>query len=218
MELIAAGTLIGAKVAAAGAAVGTKLATFATSTLWPALTSKAGLALTGLAVAGTSALSTTMAGNAQRYGAETQAKQTEVQMEAERLQATIENEERQRQLRSVLATQNAIFGGAGIDVGSGTPVDMAQASFNSAMRQQRTADLFSTVRQGTLDMQREDLLTAGRMAQRQSRLRAGASLIQFAGNQALTGRVPGGSQVSVGSNPFGTGPLSGGEIYTGGIA
>lgn len=145
----------------------------------------------------------------------TQASRIKTEEQAERTQAAIEEEDRQRRLRITLASQDAIFAGSNVDMGTGTPSVLAGASFNSAAREGRRAGLYSDTRQSVLTAQQQDVLAAGDSAMLNGFIKAGGSLVQGALGAATIGTVP---KAGVKTDPFKTGPTVGGDIWTGGIA
>ena len=180
MEILAIGSLIGAKLAAAGAAVAATAAAHPILFGLGALTAAAG-ATTGI-----------LGGVSSAKAASSQAAQTQLQLEAERTQAAVEEEERQKRLRSVLASQNAIFASNSVDIASGTPSVLAADSYHEAARQSNQAALFSGVRQSILGFQEQDARSAGRIGLTRGILGGTASLLNFGMNTASLGSIPGG--------------------------
>lgn len=122
--------------------------------------------------------------------AKAQADQLSLQMQAERTQAAAENEARQRRLRSVLATQNAIFGGSNVDMTTGSPVTIAQDSVAQTALQQNQAMLSSSVRQSMYGMQSSDILSAGRYGLIGGVLNGAQSVANAGISAAKIGSVP----------------------------
>lgn len=141
--------------------------------------------------------------------AKQQAAQVELQSAAEGLQAAIDENNRQRNLKRALATQNAIFAGSNIDLGSGTPSILAATTFEDSQRESSRNALFSQTRLSILDSQRSDILARGQTSLTSGILQGVGAAAQAGLGVASIGKVPKGSNV---------GTLSGGEIYTGGIA
>lgn len=138
---------------------------------------------------------TAVAGGVQQYrSAHAQADQLKLQQQAERTQAAIESEEQQKRLRSVLASQNAIFGAGGIDISSGTPSTIAGDTFNEAQRQSSQAQLFSDTRQSVIGSQISDTLSTGTTGLIGGVLGAGTSLINYGIQRNQIGKVPGGTK------------------------
>ena len=167
--------------------------------------------IASVVIGGTTAI---VSGVQHNRAAKAQAAQMSLQVEAEKTQAAIEEQERQKRLQRVLATQNAIFGGSNVDMSTGTPSVIAGDTLTEASRQSRQAGLFSDTRAGILDSQISDTLSAGKTAMGIGFLNAGASLVQGLGGMAKVGSVPKTPGTSV---PRGV-ATSGGDVYTGGIA
>lgn len=178
MELVAIGSLIGAKIAAAGAAVA------ATAAAHPILFTLG--AASAIAGATTGIVSGVQANSA----AKRQADQMRMQMEAERTQFAFEEEERQKRLRRTLSMQNAIFGGSNVDLSTGSPSIIAGDTFNEAERQRNQAGLFSDTRVSLLGAQANDAMSAGRLSMTKGFLGAGQSLLNFGVGMGQLGSVP----------------------------
>ena len=195
-ELIAIGSMIGAAIASAGsaaasAAAGLGLGTVAAVGTGAAATT-AGTGLAGALGAGAAfvgshaaliggglltagaltagGLSYANMRSSYQNQARTQAASGELQIQAERTQAAIEAEQRQRQLQQILASQNAYFGGSNLAMNSGSFNAIAQDSLATATRQQTQATTFSGVRQSLLGVQVNDALTQTNNAFRSSTL------------------------------------------------
>lgn len=205
---IAIGTLIGAAIAKAGVAaaavgagtvatVGTgAVATTAASGVAGALGTAGAFvgshaaAFGTLALAGLSVGSKALAYRSQSGSRDLQLAQLELQQESERAQRAIEGEARQRNLRRVLATQNAVFGSSNVDMGTGTPSVIAGETFNEVQRQENQAQIFSSARQSILGMQRSDILASGRSQAFGTAVNAAGSLLNFGLRTASRGAVP----------------------------
>lgn len=131
-----------------------------------------------------------VAGISQSRSAKEQASQFRLQAEAERTQAAVESEERQRELRRVLASQRAIFGGSGVSLSSGTPLTLAAESTAEAGRQERRAGVFSQARAGLLSSQASQSRSQGKGALLGGFLGGASSLLSFAIPSIGTGSVP----------------------------
>lgn len=119
-----------------------------------------------------------------------QAEQADLQAQAAKTQAAVENEQRQRKLASILASQNALFAGSNIDLGSGTPSVLADSSFQNAQRQGSQEAAFTNASVGVLGLTRQDALMAGNAGLTSGLISAAGSLAS-AGTSALkTGTVP----------------------------
>lgn len=175
-EIIAIGTLIGAKIAAAATAAAGWTAAHA-----GALTAAAAIASAGTAIVG----------GVQKYkSGKLQARQLEMQGQAERTQTAIENEERQKRLRRTLAMQNAIFGSSNVSISDGSPSIIAGDTYNEAERQTNQASLMSEGRLSVIGLQRDDALMTGRYGLYGGILGGAASLIGAAAGYGQTGKIP----------------------------
>lgn len=200
---IAIGTIVAASIAAGHAVAAAAAAAPVLFTIG-AVSAAAGIA-TGITT-----------GVMSHKSAELQKSQLSLQAQAERTQASIEANNRQRQLARVLASQNAIFGGSNIDMGSGTPSLLAEASFDSAQRDQGYATLYSQTRLSLLDGQMAQADLQGTAGMIKGFSQAGQSLLSFGTGIAQMGHVPGGGGIV--NDPFKVGKVSGGASYTQGIA
>lgn len=178
----AIGALIGVAVAAGKAAAATAVA-------HPILFTAAAL---GTAAGATTSI---VGGVRSSNAAKAQRKQADLQLQAEKTQAALESEARQRQLKRVLATQNAIFGGSNVSMSEGTPSVIAGASFDEAMRQESVAWLYSQTRQSILGMQSDQYAAAGRSSVLSGLGGAGRSLLNFAGAMGGMGAAPAGGNL-----------------------
>lgn len=157
----------------------------------------------GAAAAVAGASTAIVSGVQANKSAKSQASQIELQMQAERTQHAIEAETRQRNLRSMLASQNAIFGGSNVDLSSGSASVIAGATFDEASRQQSQASLFSGVRTSILGMQEADIRSQGRSALVGGSLSAAQSLLSFPVQMASIGSVPGTGVKNLGKSDAG---------------
>jgi hypothetical protein len=184
-ELIAVGSLIGAKVVAAGAAAGSWIMANPMAATMVAL---------GAATGTVGMMGSIASAKAQRAQGESAAKQGMLQIEGERAQAAIEAADRQRQLARVLASQNAIFGASGFQMNSGTFDTFAADSLSEATREQSRATTYSGVRQGLMQMQVNDTLSSSAANARATTIggitQFGSSLISTGLNLANTGSIP----------------------------
>ncbi len=85
-----------------------------------------------------------------------QTSQIELAQAREETQAAIEASERERQLRSTLGRQRAMFAGAGIEL-SGTADTLAGASIGTLNRDQRFADLESGLTISQLNVEKSQV-------------------------------------------------------------
>lgn len=171
--LVGAATLIGGAVKAGGALIAAHPLAF-------------GIGATTALSAGT-AIFQGIQGSRQ---GKAQAAQIGLQTEGQQLQYAIESKERQRRLQSILASQNALFGQANIDLGSGTPLSIANQSVADAAEQQRNASLFNQVQTSQLGVQQKQFITQGRNSLFNGLLGASTSLINVGLASATRGSVP----------------------------
>jgi hypothetical protein len=141
--------------------------------------------------------SSVVAGTQAHRAAGQQADQLKLQQQASATQAAVEEENRQLQLKRTLATQMAIFAGSNIDVGSGTPLTIAQDTFNLSAQQSKNAAILGQAQQGLLGMQIDDSLGAGRWAVASYGLAGISSALKGGQNLLSIGSTPstGGSTV-----------------------
>lgn len=143
--------------------------------------SATGGALLGAATA-TSVFGTIQQGRAEAGYYKIQAGQQQLQLAADQAQAALDEEERQRQTTSLMATQRAIFGSSNISSsGVGdliTAKTMGETNRNTSLA--TTAGLTSTAQQLAGIAQSRQ---AGRAAREGSYVKATSSLLQFAGSR-----------------------------------
>ena len=137
-----------------------------------------------------SAGSAVVSGVQSNNAAKVQASQYNLQLEAEKTQAAVESEQRQRQLKTILASQNAIFGGSNVDMSTGTPSIIAGDTYNNAMRQQNQSLLYSGARQSVLQSSIDDAKLSGRISLTRGYMGAAQSLINGASQLASVGKPP----------------------------
>lgn len=202
-QIVALGTLIGAKIAAAGAVAG------AAAAAHPILF---GIAAAGAVAGGVSKIN---AGIQQQHALGLRAAQTGLQLQAEQTQAAIENENRQRRLQVVLATQQAIFGNSNVSLSDGTPSIIAGDTITQSQRLDQQASLLSRTRQAVLQADMIGQQQAGRIAFRQGLVGAAGSLVQFGTSVARIGSFSGGS---TGGGSGGLSGLTGDFSGMGGLA
>lgn len=219
-EIVAIGSLIGAKIAAAGSAaagaaasvglgttatVGTgAVATTAGSGLAGALGSASAFVASNAALVGTGVLAAgglAFGGASGVFGGGGPGASAagDLQIQSERTQAAVEAENRQRQLQQILASQNAYFGASNIAIGSGTFDAIASDSMDNASRQQRQANTFSSVRQGMIGLQVNDRLSASANGRRRAVLGGARSLVGAGLQLAAIGSVPRGNVLNGGN-------------------
>lgn len=120
-----------------------------------------------------------------------QAQQADLQAQEAKTQAAVENQQRQKQLASILASQNAVFGSSNIDLGSGTPSVLANTSFQNAAIQTGQAKTFTDASVGILGLTKQDALTAGNYGMMSGFTGAASSLSSAASSALKAGQVPG---------------------------
>lgn len=211
-EIVAVGSLIGAKIAAAGAAAGSAIA--AHPFLFAA----------GAASAGLGAISSLSAGAAARESAGFNAERAKIaaDSESERLrnvmaqnrlqyateatQAAVDSQYRQRRLRQVMGTQLALAGAGNVDINDIDPI--LQDTYSQFMQEQNLDSLGSGIRRTGLDNEYANLgldmgsarvgamqtganaRMQGNSAWRQGLMKAGGTLLNFGIGMASRGAVP----------------------------
>ncbi len=153
------------------------------------------LAILSIASAVAGATTSIVSGVQAHKQGQIQAQQADLQAQADKTQAAVNNVQRQKQLAAVLGTQAAMFGSAGIDIGSGTPGVIGQASFDNAQRQAGQEKLFTDVSVGVLGLQKQDSLLAGNYGMVTGFTGAASSLLKAGTGMAQTGSIPGGKSM-----------------------
>lgn len=87
--------------------------------------------------------------------------ETELASQREKTQAAIEEAERQRRLRRVLAEQKASFAGAGVDIQSGSPARIQEETVSEINRETRLSKLTSGQRVSSINRQGLGILASG---------------------------------------------------------
>lgn len=118
------------------------------------------------------------AGRAEQLAAEAKERELRLDAKKQETQSAIEEADRQRRLRVTLAEQRARFGGAGVDVSSGSPLRIAERTQSEIARQDRQAGLFSSLTVSSINRQGQEELRAGSAARSAANSRAFGSLIQ----------------------------------------
>lgn len=122
--------------------------------------------------AGIGGLSTIFGGLSAQAGAEAQASQVELKAQADRTQAAEEEFNRQKRLKAILSSQNAIFGASGA---TGTTQNFIQlADIGESNRQTQQAELLGEVNDAQARAQSSELKRAGRSKLLSSISRAGS--------------------------------------------
>lgn len=159
--------------AGAGAAAGTAAAATATSF---SLTSAVLGASTALQIG-----STIMQGQAAADAANFEAAQADLQARTEETQAAIEEEDRQKRLRSMLSTQNAVF--AASNITGGIEGTLSANALSESNRQTRLNALASDTTVSQFENQAAASRSAAGSAKTASYVKAGTSLLNFAGTE-----------------------------------
>jgi len=174
---IAAGSLLSsaggaiAGASSAGAFLGIQAGTFTAIS--------AGLGIAGTALSGFQQSQAAEAeAEAQQIASRQRARNLEFQVEQERTQSAIEEEDRQRRLRRTLASQRAAFGAGGADPFSGSPVRIQEDTEAISERDQERSDLTSNLRINSLEQQRSQELRAGQFRASSARRRGRTSLLR----------------------------------------
>lgn len=79
--------------------------------------------------------------------ADAEAKQLELQSQAEKTQAEVDELDRQRSLERIIAAQNAVFGSTGLSTTSGSFTNIQTQDFGRASQASRLNQLFTDTRQ-----------------------------------------------------------------------
>jgi hypothetical protein len=122
--------------------------------------------------AGIGAVSSIFGGLSAQAGAEAEAAQVRLQAQADRTQAAEEEFNRQKRLKAILATQNAVFGASGLSGGSQNNIQLADVG--EANRQRGQAELLGDVNDTQANIQSKELKRAGRAKLLGSISRAGS--------------------------------------------
>ena len=176
---IAVGSLLagtGSAVAgatAAGTFLGVSAATFGTIATVGSL---AGSAISGIQQSNAQQA----AGEAALLQSQQQADQLRLQIDQEKTQSALQEAERQRRLKRVLASQRAAFAGGGIDPFSGSPVTIDEDTQAIAERNSSRAQLTSDIRSQQLNSNRVNTLAAGRTRRSSFRRQSRNSLLTTA--------------------------------------
>lgn len=135
-----------------------------------------------------SAIGSIQAGNAQAAAQKSQAAQTRLELQAEKTQASVEAENRTRELRRTLASQNAIFAARGVSGGS---VDVIRdQTIEDINRIQDRADTLSSTNQAILASQEKSFRQAASFSRTSGFVNAGSTLLSGIGRLRDRGSVP----------------------------
>ena len=156
-------------------------------------TSTAILIGVAVAAAGTTAYTVQQGNMASKSAATAQArqntaeaKQLELQAQAEKTQGTVDELDRQRTLQRIMSAQNAIFGSTGADPLSGSFANIQTADTNRAAEATRLNQMFTDTRQvgfanniRNLDFQTQATRNAGKIARRTNTLQGINSVLNI---------------------------------------
>lgn len=106
------------------------------------------------------------------------------QAKREETQAALEGLEREKELRVLLASQRARFGGAGIDPFTGSPLRIQEVTEDEIKRKDRQAGLFSSLTVSSLNRQATQETIAGEVASTSAKTKARTTRFS-----AITGSV-----------------------------
>ena len=104
-------------------------------------------------------------------------KQIQNDIEREKAAAAIEARNREERLRQNLAAQRAAFGATNVDLNSGTPMRLREASTSSINREQGQADFVSGQNILSLNSEAEQVSIGNQAVQSAFRLKRGSSLL-----------------------------------------
>lgn len=122
-----------------------------------------------------------LAGQAEGRAQDIQKSQQILQLSAEQTTTALQEEDRQRQLRSMLSTQRAIFGAS--NVGSGGVSDVIAAdTIGTTNRETDLKATLSRINQSQIRSGIAQSADAASAARTGGMLKAGASMLQFAGS------------------------------------
>lgn len=157
---IAAGTMLAGGASAVAGFTGATVLGMSAATLGTiaAVGSLAGAAFSGIQQSNAQKA----AGEAALLQSQQQADQLQLKIDQEKTQSALQEAERQRRLKRVLASQRAAFAGGGIDPFSGSPVTIDEDTQEVAERSSNRAKLTSDIRSQQLNANRVNTLAAGR--------------------------------------------------------
>lgn len=169
----AAGSTVAA--GAVGAGAGAAAATAGAGSLFTA----SNLLLGGLMLSGiTQFASIGSQANAASQATDFQNQQLQLQIDRERTQAALEEQQRERRLRSLLASQRAAFGGAGVSADSGSPLRLQETAIGSLNEEQSLADFETGQRIANLNIQGQQNIIGNNAAQNAFTARRGSALFE----------------------------------------
>jgi hypothetical protein len=125
------------------------------------------------------------ASNIQQQSADVEAAQLKMAQESEKTQSAQAELDRQRELKQVLATQNAIFGSSGASLSSGTFIGIQTADVSRASEATRLNQLFTDTRQIGLQINQANAqfnvaaqLSGNRSMRQANAINAGSNILQ----------------------------------------
>ena len=136
------------------------------------------------------AVSSIKQGQAQKAQLEAEAQTADLQAVQVTANAAAAEAERKQRLRDVLASQSAIFASRGIDIGSGTPETLAQASMAEEARESRAANVAAGIESKLLQGQASSSRAAKRGVMQSALWSAGGSLLSGAAAAYSIGSAP----------------------------
>lgn len=162
-----------------------------------------------------STMASKRAGTLQGQSATVEKAQMSMAQESEKTQAAQDELERQRTLRRVLASQNAVFGSSGAGLSSGSFIGIQTADVSRASEATRLNQLFSDTRNVGYQMNKANAqfnlaasLSANKSMRRANAIKTGSGLLQtglkgYAGYQAYKGGDTQGANAIFGMNNLG---------------
>jgi len=123
-----------------------------------------------------------------------QAAQMRTEQKAIETNAAIEQQQRMNKLKTILATQNALFAMGGQTAGVGTAAAIQAESINEQAREQRIANLQKNIMTSGLDYNIWSAQKAARLAVGTSFLTTGLDTAQRVGEAYLMGSFKGGDK------------------------
>lgn len=138
----------------------------------------------GTAIAG----STYLSGRQQRNAYKMEAAQLKTQKKAIETNAAIEQAERMRQLKTVLAAQNAAFAMSGQTAGVGSAAAIQAASMSDANREQRISNLQTDVAKTSYDYNIWSAKKASKLAMTTAIINSSLDTASFA-TKAVVGNI-----------------------------
>lgn len=172
---IAAGSLLSGAGAATAGATGGAFLSVSAGTLTAV---SAGLGAAGTLVSGIQAKQQAdVQADIEQQRAQAEQRQINLEIARERAQSAIEDEQRQRRLRRIIATQRATAASGTGSLASGSPVRIEDDTRNVVRREQSRQDLASSIRINRFEGQKIQSSIGGRSRASSARSRGRQSLI-----------------------------------------